>query len=1037
MPGLSHRTPSGPVAWMARNRVAANLLMLALLGGGLISTWNIGREYLPDTSMDAVSVLLSYPGASPEEMEQGVILAIEDAVQGLPGVDEVWSISFPGRAFFRAQAASGYNLQQLAQDVQAAVSSIRSFPEEMETPRVTLEPRRREVLNLVISGDADRLVLKDAAEEVSDILRNTGHVSQIAVQGLPRLQVNVDIAEAELRHLSLTRGEVAALLRSASVDLAAGGVKASTGEELVRVQDRRHYAREFRRVPLVTSNGGGVLRLGDVARVEDGFEDTERQATFDGKPAVMLNVFRIGDETPDQVAGAVEGSLDAIRSALSDGLQVKVLNSRAQQFSERVRLLLKNGGIGLLLVLLVLGTLLNARLAFWVMMGIPISFLGAMLVVPSLGVTINMMTLFAFILALGIVVDDAIVVGENIFAHRELGKPWARAAVDGAREVAKPVVFSVLTNVAAFTPLLFMPGEQGKLFWMIPVVVMAAFAVSLGECLFVLPAHLAHAGEAERSTPGPLKRLRLGVVAGLQRFIDGAYAPFLDRVCRSAGLMPFVALAILAVSLGYMMSGRLGYQSFPTVESDFARATVVLPFGTPARRTEAAVERMVRAAQELGDRPENRRLVKGIFTDLGEDGSHTAEVTVYLASPEVREETMSTVAFVRAWREGVGEVPGVDSMRYEAAADGPSRGHAMSLELSHRDPKALAGAADMITAKLAEYPLVTQVSHDFQAGQPQNDVRLNDVGRAMGLDANALARQLRGKFYGVEARRQLRGRDEVTVLVRGTEEERTNLHALESTLVKTPAGTFVPLSQVATVERGSAYTKIERRRGSRVVDVDADITPRSRTNHMIQQVDEVIMPEVQRRFPGLVKNLSGHQERDRRSMASLFRTFPLAMLAIFALLAVPFRSYSLALLVVGMTIPFGFVGAMLGHIVMGYSLTIPSLLGFIALTGVLVNDSLILVDFAERRRREGAGTWASMRAAATQRFRPIVLTTVTTFAGLAPMILETSRQARFLIPMAISLGFGLLFATAVVLVILPAMYVLLGRAGLLPELDPR
>jgi multidrug efflux pump subunit AcrB len=347
----------------------------------------------------------------------------------------------------------------------------------------------------------------------------------------------------------------------------------------------------------------------------------------------------------------------------------------------------------------------------------------------------------------------------------------------------------------------------------------------------------------------------------------------------------------------------------------------------------------------------------------------------------------------------------------------------------------LAGAAEMLTAKLAEYPIVTEVNHDFQTGQPQNDVRLNEVGRAMGLDARSLARQLRGKFYGIESKRQLRDRDEVIILVRGTERERTNMHAFENTLVKTPSGTFVPLHRVATVERGRAYTKIERRHGARVVDVDADITPPSMTNHIIRQVEEVIMPGVLERFPGLVKRYSGRQQEDRRSVGSLLWTFPLALLVIFALLAVPFGSYSLGLMIVGMTVPFGFVGAMLGHIVMGYSLTIPGLLGFIALSGVLVNDSLILVDFAERQRRRGSSAGEAARAAALQRFRPIVLTTVTTFAGLAPMIFETSRQARFLIPMAISLGFGLVFATAMVLLMLPAMYLLLDRMGRLPPVS--
>ncbi len=750
----------------------------------------------------------------------------------------------------------------------------------------------------------------------------------------------------------------------------------------------------------------------------------------------MLDVYRIGAETPGGVAGAVEGALDEIRASLSAGLDVQILDNDAEAFSERVDLLLENGALGLLLVLIALGSLLNARLAFWVMMGIPISFAGALLLAPPLGVSLNMMSLFAFILALGIVVDDAIVVGENVYAHRERGASWLRAAIDGPREVARPVVFSIATNIVAFSPLLFMPGSRGRLFWMIPAVVICAFLVSLVEALFILPAHLAHAPRERGAVLGLVERGRRRLIGRLQRFIERVYRPFLERVLGSARLVPFVATALLLVATGYVLSGRLGYVSFPRVESDFAYGYVVLPYGTPIEETAAVTERVVRAAQRIADRPENAGLVRGVFADIGDDGSHTAELRVFLADPEVREEIMSTVAFVDAWRERVGDLPGVESLMFSADEGGPGGRHALSLELSHRDREDLFGAAELLRARLGEYPIVTEVMHDFQAGQPQYDVRLNEVGRSLGLDAASLARQLRGRLYGIESTRQLRSRDEVVILVRGTEEERTRKHAFENALVRTPAGTHVPLRDVATVERARAYTKIERRHGSRVVDVDAEITPRSRTNEIIAQIDEVVWPEMEQAFPGIVRDFSGRQRDDRESMASLFWSFPLALLLIFALLAIPFRSYWLAALIIGMTIPFGFVGAVLGHVVMGYPLTIPGLLGFIALSGVLVNDSLILVDFAERRRRAGEGAWRAMREAAVRRFRPVFLTTLTTCAGLAPMILETSRQARFLIPMAISLVFGLLFATLAILLLLPAVYVLFGERRLLPEMEP-
>jgi multidrug efflux pump subunit AcrB len=1018
---------------MVNNPIAGNLLMLSLLAGGVLASFSITKEYLPDTSHEAVSIVLRYPGASPEEIESGVILALEEATQGLPGAQEIWSISFPGRAILRVRLAEGGDLQQLAQEVQAAVDTIQSFPEEMEKPRVTVDPRRRNVLSLVIYGDADRLVLKDAVETVRDILRATGKVTQMAVAGLPRPQINIDIGEHALREIGMSIDEVASVLRRTSVDLAAGGIKAATGEELIRVRERRDVAREFADVVLVAGEEGGSLRLGQIAKVADGFEENERFARYNGKPAVLLQVYRLGEETPRGIAEAVESSMDEIHAALSGGLKAEVLDNHARDFTQRVELLFENGFLGLVLVLLALGSLLNARLAFWVMMGIPISFLGALLVAPHAGVSINMMSLFAFIVALGIVVDDAIVVGENVYAHHERGASWAHAAIDGTREVARPVTFSIVTNMVAFVPILFMPGSRGKLFWMIPAVVILTFFISLIEALFILPSHLAAQGSKRGTVLGFIERKRRAMTTRLDRFIHQTYAPYLDRVLSSAPLIPFVAVALLLVTTGYMMSGRLGYTSFPRVESDYAYAYIVMPYGTPIEETTRVTRRLVQQAQEIAMRPENAGLVRGIFADVGQGGSHTAELRVFLAEPQIREEIMSTVEFIDRWREGVGEIAGVDSMRFLADQGGPGGGHAMSLELSHRNRDLLKGAADDLMARLDAYPIVTQVSHDFQAGQPQYDLRLTEVGRTLGLDAQSLARQLRGRFYGIEVARQLRARDEITVLVRGTQEERSQKHAFETALVKTPAGTFVPLQQVATVERTRAFTKIERNNGSRVVDVDAEITPRSRTNEVLAEVDAVLMPELRKKFPGIIKNNSGRQRDDYESMATLYYTFPLALLVMFSLLAIAFRSYGLALLTLGMTIPFGFVGALVGHLIMGYPLTIPGLLGLMALTGVLVNDSLILVDFAENARRRGEDYLHAVRTAAIRRFRPIFLTTLTTCAGLAPMILETSRQARFLIPMAISLVFGLALATTATLLFLPATYVLLGQRGLLPK----
>ena len=1014
--------PRGPIAWMAGNRVASNLLMLVFLVGGVVAFSTIKQEVFPDIELDRVQVVVAYPGASPEEVEQGIVLAVEEEIRGLEGVDDVTATAREGSALITAELLEGANAMKVYQDIQSEVDRIRTLPEDAEDPEVSLMEHSRGVMSVVLFGNARDTTLRELAEQVRDRLLEDPDITQIELEGVRPLEISIEVPEAQLRRYSLTIEEIASRLRNASVEIPAGGLDTRAGEVLVRIDERRDYGREFARTPIITTSGGSEVLLEDIATIRDGFEETERYALYDGRPAVMLEVYRVGNQTPTRVAGAVNDQLSSLRHDLPTGVSVEVLRGRADIYTQRASLLLRNGALGLVLVLALLGCFLELRLAFWVMMGIPVSFLGAMLLMPVAGLSINMMTMFAFILALGIVVDDAIVVGENIYHYRQEGLPFLDAAVVGTREVCLPVVFSILTNIAAFLPLAFLPGIMGKFMWMLPVVVISAFVISLLECLFILPAHLGHGRSRKR------RGVNRWIHAGQQRFSDWfvrqvrtKYAPLLDFALRMRYVVVAAAIAILALTVGYVRSGRMGFEMFPKVESDYAYAYVSLPYGSPVAKTATVTGGILEAARSVVLDNGSPELVKGMFADIGKGGPHAAEVRVFLAGPEVRERIMGTQEFVSRWRKRIGTVPGVDTLRLQSDRGGPGSGAALTVELRHRSMSVLEAASADLAHELAEFPLTSDIDDGFQPGKPQLDFRIRPEGKRLGLTARTVARQLRNAYEGSEVVRQQRGRDEVKVKVRLPEAERISLHDLEEMILRTPYGTEVPLLEVAQPTRGRAYTSISRRNGNRVVTVSADVQPRAKAGEVITALEQDALPNLMNRYPGLTYGYEGHQASNRESLASLATMIPAVLFAIYALLAVPFRSYVQPLIVM-VSIPFGIVGAVAGHLIMGYNLSLIGLIGILALSGVVVNDTLVLVDFANRRRAEGRSAHDAVVAAGVQRFRPIMLTTLTTFGGLLPMIFETSRQARFLIPMALSLGYGILFATAITLLLAPSLY---------------
>lgn len=1009
---------------MAQHPVAANLLMFVFLVGGVLAFRNIKKEVFPEFELDFVNVSVSYPGASPEEVEQGIILAVEEAARGIDNVSEVTSRAAEGYGSVTLEVVSGGNAGKVYEEIKQEVDRITTFPEEAEEPNISLLSRRREVINLAVYADLEPVVLRGAAETVRDRLLQDPLITQVELSGVPRYEIAIEISQENLRRYGTTLAEVALLVRRCALELPGGGVKTAQGEILVRVKDRRDYGRDFADIPIITTDDGTQVLLGEIATIKDGFEDTDRFSFYDYKPAVGISVYRIGRQTPVEVADAVLRNMEDLREQLPPGIDLKILRDRSDIYRQRAALLMKNGKIGIVLVLLLLGFFLESRLAFWVMMGIPISFLGGLFLMPVMGLSINIISMFAFILALGIVVDDAIVVGENVYEYHQRGLPFLEAAVKGSREVAIPVTFSVLTNIVTFLPLAFVPGFIGKIWKVIPFVVVTVFSISLIECMFILPAHLAH-GRRHSSVFFDWFHARQQAFSNwFSSWVRRRYGPFLDIVLRRRYVTVAIAIAIFSIAIGYVKSGRMGMVPMPRVESDFSVVTAVLPYGAPAEGTRMLCEKLMRAAEAVAEEHGGDKLMTGVFLQIGRShngvsGGHVGEVRAFLSPPEER--PISTAQFTRLWREKAGRPAGLESLVFESDRGGPGSGAALSIRLSHSDSDILSKAGSELAVALADFAIVKDIDDGFTPGKVQFDFHLLPEGRALNLTADDIARQVRYAFYGAEAIRQQRGRNEVRVRVRWPKSERVTEHDIESLLIRTPSGKDVPLSEVASVERGRAYTTIERKDGRRKIVVKANVTPPSEAENVLASLTKDTMPQLQERYPGLTFGHEGRQEDMRESIAALKSGFVFALLGIYVLLAIPFGSYIQPLIVM-VSIPFGIVGAIIGHLIMGYSLSILSLMGIIALAGVVVNDSLVLIDFANRRRRTGLDAHTAIMEAGVRRFRPILLTTLTTYGGLAPMIFETSRQARFLIPMALSLGYGILFATLITLALVPSLY---------------
>lgn len=1045
------------LTWFSENHVAANLLMFVILVGGVVSTVTIVQEVFPETELDIVTASVVFLGGTPGEVEQSICIKIEEQVQGVDGIKKVTSKASEGVGVVIIELQLGVDKQKAYDDIKSEIDRIITFPENTERPQVTLVDVRRPVLDVIIYGDTDERSLKVLADRVRDELMTNAGITYAEVAGTRPYEISIEVSEQALRAHGLSLAQVAQAVRLNSLDLPGGSVRTAGGEILLRTKGQRYTGEEFARLVVVGKPDGTLVSLDELATVRDSFEDIDMRTRMDGRPAAIVSVYRSGNENVLAVAGAVRSYLAEQDRVLPEGVAATVWRDRSTIYRDRMNLLLKNGLVGLGLVFLVLALTMQLRLALWVALGIFISFLGGFWVLPWFGVTLNMISLFAFILSLGIVVDDAIVVGESVYARRERGEGAQLAATRGVIEVGGPVVFAVLTTVVAFAPLIGVEGMMGRFMAPAAIVVIAVLTFSLIESLLVLPAHLTTVGNVRRhgeALPEELRRagglgaraqrFKHGVSERLEWFVQTVYRRHLRWALDHRALVMAIATAVMLITLGFVGGGHLKFVFMPRIEADNVNATLTLPQGATLDDALAAVHRLEGALEEVrrdlaagrpADLPD---VVQRVQTTVGSQpmaaagagpmagsdsgrGAHLIEVSAELIGAQERDIGAGEIA--RRWREKTGPIAGAVELSFSADLFQP--GKPIQVQLSSPQPEQLLAAAAALKGELATYPGVIDITDSFREGKLELQLDLKPEARTLGLSLDDLARQVRQGFYGAEVMRLQRGRDEVKVMVRYPEDERRSLAFLEGMRVRTPAGAEVPFDRVATVAIGRGYASIDRSQRQRVVNVYGDVDESAaNAAEVVRDLEARVLPDLLDRYRGLAYNLEGQEQERQDSMRSLMRGFAMAIFIIYALLAVLFRSYLQPLLVMS-AIPYGIVGAVWGHVLMGWDLTLLSMFGVVALSGVVVNSSLLLIDFINRERRAGLEADDAIVESGLRRFRPIVLTATTTFLGLTPLLLETSLQAQFLIPMAISLGFGVLFATAITLLLVPVSYSLL------------
>ena len=1021
------------IDWFARNSVAANLLMAILILGGLASAWTIKKESQPRIETNMVTITMPFLGASPEDVEEGVLVKIEEAIQDVEGIKEIESTARRGSGTVRAEILTEYDVAEVMDEIKSRVDAIPTFPDNTEKPVVSRSRWQQRVLIVSVFGDVPERTLKEYAKQVRNELVTLPGVSRASILGARDYEISIEVSEYTLQKYDLTLAEVAAAISRGSLDLPAGAIRSDAGDIQVRTKGQAYVGRDFEDIVVRTNEDGTRLLLKDIADIVDGFEDRGRFSEFDGQPAISIEVLSVGDQSELDIAAKVRQWVDQRQQNVPAGINIDYWADITYYLQGRLDLMLKNLLFGALLVFLSLSLFLRLKLAFWVMVGLPVAFLGTFLFLPTVGVTVNLISLFGFIVVLGIVVDDAIVVGESAYTSMRAQGHSVDSIVEGVHRVAVPATFGVLTTIAAFMPVLLVSGTSGQFMAPIGWVVVLCLAFSIVESKLILPAHLAHMKVKHhgKDSTNPFLRFQRFFSEGLHHVVDNYYAPFLERCLRRRYLTISVFIAMLILSVGLIFGGVLRTVFFPDIEGDSLRVSLEMNEGTPSSQTHRALRELVRSLEETDAAlSEQRGEAPGAVVDhvlAFATGETSGRVIVELMKYESDGPTSGEV--LRDWRRRAGEIPGVKQLGFSNRGGGPGGGAAVSVQLIGANIEQVARAARELERRVGAYEGVYDVRNTYERGRPEIKLNIKPEAETLGLTLADLANQVRAGFYGQEVQRIQRGQDEVKVMVRFPRDERDSVGYLDNMRIRTPDGGRVPFESVAEVELTESPLFIQRFDRERAVRVTAEVDKEiAEPDKIIADIVRRELPQLQSQFPGVRTRLSGSSQQQGEVQGDLLAGAALALFMIYALMAIPLRSYAQPLLIMSV-IPFGTIGALVGHWLLGLPLSILSYFGIIALSGVVVNDSLILVDYINTEKKRGVPLARAVVDASRVRFRPILLTSMTTFLGLAPITLfEKSTQAQLVVPMATSLAFGIVFATVITLILIPSLYLVLDDA---------
>jgi multidrug efflux pump subunit AcrB len=1029
---MTHGPYASLINWFARNSVAANLLMIILLAGGLYNVFTIKKEIQPRIETNYITVSVPFLGATPSDVEEGVVIKIEEAIQDIEGIKEIYSEARRGTGTVRVEVMPEYEVTEVMDQVKNRVDAIPSFPENTEKPVISRNQFQQQVIFASVYGDVDERTLKEYAKQVRNEIVTLPGVTRAEILGARPYEISIEVSEFTLQGYGLTLSDVAAAVRQGSLDLSAGAIRSESGDILVRTKGQAYVGRDFEEIVVRTNPDGTRVLLKDIAQIHDEFVESDRYSEYNGKPAISIRVLSVGEQSELDISATVHAYVDKKVASLPSDVQVAAWADISYYLQGRLDMMIKNMVMGAVLVFLTLALFLRLKLAFWVMVGLPIAFLGAFFLMPTVDVTVNMLSLFGFILVLGIIVDDAIVIGESAYTNIRAKGHSVDNIVEGVLKVAVPATFGVLTTIAAFIPILLVTGISGQFFAAIGWIVILCLAFSLVESKLILPAHLAHmkVRHYEKDTHNVFIRFQRFFSEGLHHFVDNVYSPLLERALRRRYLTLSIFVSMLILSIGLLAGGILRFVFFPDLTADFLQVELEMNEGTPSGETHDAlrrvqdglweVDRQVSAEQGV----ESGAVVTSVLTFARSDVS--GQVITELVKEN--DDVITGPEVLRRWREAVGEIPGVKTLGFEGAT-GPGGGPSVSLQLMGSNIEQVARAAKDLENRVRAYEGVFDVRNSYERGTPEIKLNIKPEAESLGLTLADLARQVRAGFYGEEVQRVQRGQDEVKVMVRFPRDERDSVGYLENMRIRTPNGGRVPFHAVADVELAESPTTIRRFDRERAVRISAEV---DKDNYEPGKITDDILtkelPEVLARYPGIRYRLSGESQSQQEVTHDLVKGAMFALFLIYALMAVPLRSYAQPLIIMSV-IPFGAIGALVGHWILGIEVSMMSFFGIIALAGVVVNDSLILVAFVNRERKLGVPLAQAVNDAARQRFRAILLTSLTTFFGLIPIVLETSLQAQIVIPMAASLAFGILFSTVITLFLIPALYLILDDGG--------